>query len=257
MVAAHTAAAAESAHQGWQAGALDVIEVPFSRGEGGRCPGAPGDLHRSARSVGCWWSPTTPAVRGPRSAERFESLDEVEVEIVGARRTRAIPHWVTRAGRLRARGPCAPRRWRPRGPEADPGTQAGGGTRPSSISRSGDLGARRGGRLSEYAGALTLTRPETRWRTWSRPRRSSSTGPTSAHAEGAKTGGPGANVSRAREPRTARARAHPHRRRRRAERVRADQCARAARHRRALRRQRRGGARHPAQRVESTSCSWT
>ena len=105
MVAAHTAAAAESAHQGRLAGALDVIEVPFTRAK------VDAALERLAAFIG---RPQASAAGGHRRrgqpeaaavAERFESLDEVEVEIVGSARGRE------RRARTRARSTACSSTW--------------------------------------------------------------------------------------------------------------------------------------------------
>ncbi len=158
MVAAHTPAAAETAHQGWRAGSLDVIEVPFTRAK------VDAALERLeafvARPKRRLLVVTVDAGSpGAAVAERFESLDEVEVEIVGSPEDAAS----TLAG-----GPvdCV---------LVDLALPEGGGFEvlkrirarkqvrhtPVVLSRSEGLPAREEARLTRYGETLTLTRPGT------------------------------------------------------------------------------------------------
>ncbi|GAA2151731.1 HAMP domain-containing protein [Nocardioides koreensis] len=158
MVAAHTAAAAESAHQGWRAGALDVIEVPFTRAK------VDSALERLETFIG---RPkrrllvVTDDAGSPSAAvaERFELLDEVEVDIVGSPED---------ASAALGQGPvdCV---------LVDLALPDAGGLEvlkrirarkqlrhtPVVVSRVGDLGTREAARLAKYDETLTLTRTET------------------------------------------------------------------------------------------------
>ncbi|GAA1260204.1 HAMP domain-containing protein [Oryzihumus leptocrescens] len=82
VVATHPAGAAETVHAGWVAGALDVVEVPFIRAQlDAALERLELFIERSKRSL-----LVVTADAGSDAAavaERFERVDEVEVEVVG------------------------------------------------------------------------------------------------------------------------------------------------------------------------------
>jgi CheY-like chemotaxis protein len=82
LIAAHTTVTAESAHQAWLAGALDVIEVPLTRT---KVDAALAHLETFiARAKRRLLVVTDDAgSQAAAVAERFDHLDEVEVQIVG------------------------------------------------------------------------------------------------------------------------------------------------------------------------------
>ncbi len=82
MIAAHTSVAAETAHQGWLAGSLDVIEVPFTKAKvDAALEHLESFIARAKRRLLVVTDDS--GSPGAAVAERFEALDEVEVEIVG------------------------------------------------------------------------------------------------------------------------------------------------------------------------------
>jgi CheY-like chemotaxis protein len=82
MIAAHTVVAAETAHQGWLAGSLDVIEVPFTRA---KVDAALENLERfiALAKRRLLVVSHDSGSQSAAVAERFEALDEIEVELVG------------------------------------------------------------------------------------------------------------------------------------------------------------------------------
>ncbi|MFC4785027.1 HAMP domain-containing protein [Nocardioides sp. MAHUQ-72] len=158
MIAAHMSAAAETTHQAWQAGSLDVIEVPFTRSKvDAALEHLEGFLARTKRRLlvvtGDAGSP------GAAVAERFESSGGIEVEIVGSPDEAA-----TAFGG--APFDCV---------VVDLGLPGGGGFEvlrrvrsrkqllhtPVVVTGAQDLSSRDEARLEKYAERLTLARPET------------------------------------------------------------------------------------------------
>jgi CheY-like chemotaxis protein len=155
-VATHSPGAAESVHQGRLAGALEVIEVPFTRT---RVDAALEHLEsfvdRSKRSL----LVVTDDVGGDAAslAERFAALDEVEVEVVGTAQE-ALTAFTGRSYD---------------GVVIDLRLAGGGGFdllrrirarrtmrhTPVVVSGSDGLSRREESRLSQYAEVLTVTRP--------------------------------------------------------------------------------------------------
>ncbi len=158
MIAAHTVVAAETAHQGWLAGSLDVIEVPFTKAKvDAALENLESFVARAKRRL-----LVVSHDSGSQSAavaERFEALDEIEVEIVGTPDDAAAafserPYdclvvdlaLPDRGGfevlkRVRAR-----KRLR---------------HRPVVVSRSDNLSPHDEARLARYGDVLTLARPQT------------------------------------------------------------------------------------------------
>ena len=244
MVAAHTSAAAETAHAGLAGRVAGRDRGAVHPGEGRRRPGAPGGVHRAGQAA---------AAGGHRRRGQPERR--------GGRAVRAA------ATRSRSRSSGPPRRPSPRSAAApvdcvlvDLALPDGGGlevlkrirarkqaaphARRASAAATG-LSAREEARLAQYAETLTLARPQTLDELVDARalflHRSDVAGARAAARPVAATA-PG-------EEQVLRGQADPHRRRRRPERVRPHQRAGAARHRRALRGERRGGPGHPAPRA--------
>ncbi|WP_246354680.1 hybrid sensor histidine kinase/response regulator [Nocardioides ungokensis] len=157
MIAAHMTTAVETAHQAWQAGSLDVIEVPFTRAKvDAALEHLEGFIARAKRRLLVVTADSGSA--GAAVAERFESRDEIEVEIVGTAEEAVAAFGAPLDCVL-----------------VDLALPDGGGFEvlkrlrarkqllhtPVIVSGSSSLSAREETRLARYAETLTLTRPPT------------------------------------------------------------------------------------------------
>ncbi len=158
MIAAHTVVAAETAHEGWLAGSLDVIEVPFTKAKLDaaieRLESFIGRAKRRLLVVTDDGGSQCAAV-----AERFGTLDEIEVEMVGT------PDDAAAAFGARSHDCLLVDLALPDngGLEVLKRVRARKGLRhrPVVVSHSENLSPRDEARLARYADVLTLSRPRT------------------------------------------------------------------------------------------------